>query len=232
MMPPALTLAGVAVEPGRAATPYWLTDDRVASSASGYDTKTMLHSLIDHVSRGGNLLLNIVPMADGTLPSEQRSILAGMRDWLDRFGEAIQATRMWSTHGEGPTQLGGGLFAGARAGTPRDIRFTRTQDNTVLYATTLGWQGGTTTITTLDANRINLGNLASVQLLDNAAGQYANPTGYRQDGGLHITMPSSTPPFIALAYVFKLTFAGQIPVLGDPTAAASTGNGPAERTSP
>ncbi|HJP78965.1 MAG TPA: alpha-L-fucosidase [Pseudonocardiaceae bacterium] len=221
MMPPALTLAGVAVEPGRAATPYWLTSDRV-SAASGYDTRTMLHSLIDQVSKGSNLLLNIVPMADGTIPCDQRSILLGMQDWLGRFGEAIQATRVWSTYGEGPTQMGGGLLAAPRAGTPQDIRFTRTQDNTVLYATTLGWQGGTTTITTLGANRINLGNLASVQLLDSTAGRYVNLTGHHQDGGLHITMPSLNPPFIALAYVFKLTFTGQIPVLGAPTAAERT----------
>ena len=124
-----------------------------------------------------------------------------MGDWLGRFGESIYATRVWSTYGEGPTQMGGGSFSGPRAGTPQDIRFTRTQDNTVLYATTLGWQGGTTTITSLGSNQINLSNLASVQLINNAAGQYTNLTNYNQDGGgLHITMPSSNPPFTALAY--------------------------------
>ena len=36
-----------------------------------------------------------------------------------------------------------------------------------------------------------------------------------QDGsGLHITMPSSNPPFAALAYVVKLTFSGRIPTPG------------------
>jgi alpha-L-fucosidase len=111
--------------------------------------------------------------------------------------------------------MGGGSFSGPKAGTPQDIRFTRSQDNTVLYATTLGWQGGTTTITTLGSNQISLSNLASVQLINNAAGSYTNLTSYYQDGGgLHITLPSSNPPFSALAYVFKLTFNGQIPTLG------------------
>ena len=206
---------------GSIVTPYWLTDDCVSSTTWGYvpgmalyDNKTMLHSLIDHVSKGGNLLLNIAPMADGTIPSNQQAILLAMGDWLGRFGESIYATRVWASYGEGPTAMGGGSFSGPRAGTPQDIRFTRTQDNTVLYATTLGWQGGTTTITTLGSNQINLGNLASVQLINNAAGQYTNLT-YNQDGGgLHITLPSSNPPFNALAYVFKLTFTGQIPTPG------------------
>jgi alpha-L-fucosidase len=206
---------------GSILTPYWLTDDSVSASTwcyvtgiSLYDTQTMLHSLIDHVSKGGNLLLNIAPMADGTIPSDQQSLLLGMGDWLGRFGEAIYATRIWSTYGEGPTAMGGGSFSGPRAGTPQDIRFTRTQDNTVLYATTLGWQGGTTTITTLNSNQINLSSLASIQLLGNTAGSYTNLPTYTQDGGgLHITMPSSNPPFNALAYVFKLTFRGTIPTL-------------------
>jgi alpha-L-fucosidase len=37
---------------------------------------------------------------------------------------------------------------------------------------------------------------------------------YQDGGGMHITMPSSNPPFNAFAYVFKLTFNGQIPTLG------------------
>ncbi len=207
---------------GGIVTPYWLTDDCVSPSTwcyvngiSLYDVKTMLHSLIDHVSKGGNLLLNIAPMADGTIPSAQQSLLLGMGDWLGRFGEAIYATRIWSSYGEGPTAMGGGSFAGPKAGVAQDVRFTRSQDNTVLYATTLGWQGGTTNITTLGSNQISLSNLASVQLINNAAGQYTNLTNYYQDGGgLHITMPSSTPPFNAVAYVFKLTFNGPIPTLG------------------
>jgi alpha-L-fucosidase len=208
--------------PGGIVTPYWLTDDSLATSTwcyvngiSYYTTQELLHSFIDRISKGGNMLLNIAPMADGTIPSQQQSILLGIGDWLGRFGEAIYATRAWSAYGEGPTQMGGGTFTGDKAGTPQDVRFTRSQDNTVLYATTLGWQGGTTTITTLNSNQINLSNLASVQLLGNTAGTYTNLTTYTQDGGgLHITLPSSTPPFTALAYTFKLTFTGAIPSLG------------------
>ncbi|EXU67319.1 hypothetical protein Z951_15325 [Streptomyces sp. PRh5] len=48
---------------------------------------------------------------------------------------AVDATRTWASHGEGPTKVGGGSFSGPVAGKPQDIRFTRSRDNKVLYAT-------------------------------------------------------------------------------------------------
>ncbi|MEU4445709.1 RICIN domain-containing protein [Actinosynnema sp. NPDC050801] len=110
--------------------------------------------------------------------------------------------------------MGGGSFTEPREGTNRDIRFTRSKDNTVLYATVLGWPGATLDITTLGANRINLGSLVSARLLNPTAGSYTDLPNRSQDGtALHLTMPSSTPPFAAPAYVVKLTFSGQIPAL-------------------
>ncbi|MFC4592289.1 alpha-L-fucosidase [Sphaerisporangium corydalis] len=206
-------------------TPYWLTDDSISSSSwcytvgiGYYSLDAMLHSLIDRVSKNGNMLLNIAPMADGTIPSGQRSVLLGMGDYLKRFGESIYATRAWTVYGEGPTQMGGGSFTTPRPGTNRDIRFTRSKDNRVLYATVLGWPGGTLDITTLGSGRINLSTLTSVRLLDSTAGASIDLPNRTQDGtALHISMPSSTPPFTALAYVVKLTFSGQIPTLGAPS---------------
>jgi alpha-L-fucosidase len=208
--------------PGGIQTPYWLTDDSISSSSwcytvgIGYYTlNAMLHSLIDRVSKNGTMLLNIAPMADGTIPSGQRTILLGIGDYLKRFGESIYATRAWAAFGEGPTQMGGGSFTTPREGTNRDIRFTRSKDNTILYATVLGWPGSTLTITTLNSNQINVSSLASAQLLGSTAGSYVNLARPSQDGsGLHVAMPSSTAPFSAPAYVVKLTFSGQIPALG------------------
>ena len=207
--------------PGDIQNPYWLTDDSISSSSWCYTTgigyysmKAMLHSLIDRVSKNGTMLLNIAPMADGTIPAGQRTILLGIGDYLGRFGESIYATRAWSAYGEGPTQMGGGSFTTPREGTNRDIRFTRSKDNTVLYATVLGWPGGTLDITTLGSGRINLGSLKSVQLLGSTAGSYTDLPDRTQDGsGLHVRLPS-TAPFSAPAYVVKLTFSGQIPALG------------------
>jgi alpha-L-fucosidase len=203
-------------------SPYWLTDDSISSSSwcytvgiGYYSLTAMLHALIDRVSKNGTMLLNIAPMADGTIPSGQRSILTGIGDYLRRFGESVYATRAWTSFGEGPTQMGGGSFVQPREGTNRDIRFTRNKDNTVLYATVMGWPGATLDITTLNANRINLGSLVSARLLGSTAGTYVDLPGRSQDGtALHLTMPSSTPPFAAPAYVVKLTFSGRIPDLG------------------
>jgi alpha-L-fucosidase len=78
----------------------------------------------------------------------------------------------------------------------------------------LGWPGSTLNIATLNANRINLSSLTSVQLLGSTAGTYINLPTRNQDGsGLHITMP--TQPYSASAYVVKLTFSGAIPALGN-----------------
>jgi alpha-L-fucosidase len=154
-------------------------------------------------------------MADGTIPDAQRTILLGMGDYLRRFGESIYATRAWSVFGEGPTQMGGGSFSGPQAGTNRDIRFTRSKDNTVLYATVLGWPGSTLDITTLNANRFNVGTLSSAQLLGSTAGSYVTLPRPTQDASaLHVALPSASAPFIAPAYVVKLTFSGQLPALG------------------
>jgi alpha-L-fucosidase len=201
-------------------SPYWLTDDSISSSSwcytagiGYYSLNQMLHSLLDRVSKNGTMVLNIAPMADGTIPSGQRSVLLGIGDYLKRFGESVYATRAWSAFGEGPTQMGGGSFSTPRAGTPQDVRFTRGKDNRVLYATFLGWPGGTATVITLNSNRINLGTLTSAQLLGSSAGTYVDLPSHSQDsGGLHLTMPSSAP-YSAPAYVVKLTFSGTIPQL-------------------
>ncbi|RKN03476.1 alpha-L-fucosidase [Streptomyces radicis] len=199
--------------------PYWLTDDSISSSSwcytvgiGYYSLEQMLHSLIDRVSKNGNMLLNIAPMADGTIPSGQRAILLAMGDYLRRFGESIYATRAWSVYGEGPTKMGGDAFTTPRAGTAEDIRFTRDKAGTVLYATVLGWPGGTLNIATPASVRINLRSLRSLQLLDSIAGTYVDLPARTQDrGGLRITMPSDEAPFSAPAYVVKLTFSGPIP---------------------
>ena len=211
-------------------TPYWLTDDSISSSSwcyttgiGYYSTNALLHALIDRVSKNGNMVLNIAPMADGTIPSGQQTILRGIGDYLRRFGESIYATRAWTAFGEGPTQMGGGTFQTPRTGTSQDVRFTRSKDGRVLYATLLGWPGGTAHLTTLSSNRINLGTLTSVQLLGSAAGTYVDLPTRTQDGsGLHVTLPS-TAPYSAPAYVLKLTFSGTIPTLGSGSSGLPTG---------
>lgn len=53
------------------------------------NTEEILKLLCECVSKGGNLILNVGPKPDGTLPEEftQRSLAIGK--WLDTYGEAI-----------------------------------------------------------------------------------------------------------------------------------------------
>jgi len=57
--------------------------------------RKLLLTLIDTVSRGGNLLLNIGPTADGRVPVEMQERLAYLGNWLAVNGEAIYGTRVF-----------------------------------------------------------------------------------------------------------------------------------------
>jgi alpha-L-fucosidase len=61
----------------------------------------------DAVSHGGNLLLDIGPKADGTIPAEQVHLLRELGAWNRRNGEAIFGTRagLPAGHFYGPTTL-------------------------------------------------------------------------------------------------------------------------------
>ena len=199
---------------------YWLTDDAISSSSWSYtegigyySQKQVFHGFLDRISKNGNLLLNISPKADGTIPREQKDLLLAMGAWLRRYGEAVYATRAWERYGEGPTRMGGahGVMGPPREGTARDVRFTRSKDNSSLYAILLGWETGQEGITleSLSSDRIDGSRLRSVALINGRAGAYL-PLPFQQDAkGLHVRLPQRT--FDELAYVIKLTFDRGIP---------------------
>src|SRR6202789_512723 len=124
----------------------WQTDTSVSNKSWGYiehDTfKTpafIVHQLADVVSKNGNLLLNIGPRADGTIPDEVQQVLLAVGGWLKFNGEAIYGTRPWVSYGDGPTKVAAGSFQDTKTQeyTAEDFRFTTKGDN--LYAIELAW---------------------------------------------------------------------------------------------
>ncbi len=55
-------------------------------------TKFLIQTLVDVVSKGGNLLLNVGPTSDGTIQPEFQERLRGIGEWLKANGESIYGT--------------------------------------------------------------------------------------------------------------------------------------------
>ena len=67
----------------------------------------IIRTLVDCISMGGNLLLDIGPKADGTIPEEQVNILKQLGRWTNKHAEAIYGTRagLAASHFSGKTAL-------------------------------------------------------------------------------------------------------------------------------
>ena len=185
----------------------WQTDTSVSNKSWGYikdDTfkspEFIVHQLIDIVSKNGNLLLNVGPRSDGTIPEEVQQVLLEVGAWLNTNGEAIYGTRPWKIYGEGPTKVTAGTFHETDTAkyTAEDFRFTTKGD--VLYVIGLVWpRNGEAVIHSL-APAVGSEPVQSITLL---GGEAKVEFDHRADG-LHVRLPGNPPA--KYAYVLRLVF--------------------------
>lgn len=146
-------------------------------SLAEYSTSDeLIKVLIEKVSRGGNLLLDIGPAADGTIPVIMQQRLTDMGSWLKVNGEAIYSTQAWN---DAPGAINTGIFF--------------TQKGKDLYVL----------CTHYPANPINIGHVhkpQNVSMLGNT-----NPVRFNYTAGtLTITPDQSVYRAGRYAWVFKI----------------------------
>jgi alpha-L-fucosidase len=201
----------------------WQTDTSVSIHSWGYvrndsyrSAASLIGELVDVISKNGNLLLNVGPESDGTIPAQAQTILLEMGRWLNTNGEAIYGSRPWLLYGEGPTTVKShALYTDQQQFTPEDIRFTT--HNGALYAIALGWPtDGTLRVHTLWQGTPYLnGPVCSVHLLglpDKLAAE-------QRTDGLYIQLPAQAPD--EPAYVFRILTRNAGGTCGGTTGAAA-----------
>jgi alpha-L-fucosidase len=140
------------------------------------NVKSILAKFIDVVSRNGNLMLNLGPKADGTLPKLQEKALLDISEWMKVNGDGITGSRPWEIHGTGEIDHHGHFDKDA-------IRFT--QKDGQLYAFFVTWPaGGNLVVPRIETETIN-----SIFLLG-----CEDALEWRREGdGLVVTLPEEQP---------------------------------------
>lgn len=138
----------------------------------------LLYLLIDTVSKGGNLLLNVGPTARGTFDGRAMSSLAGMGEWMKLHARSIYRCTM----------------APENVPTPQDCRLTFNPETCRLYVHILNWP----------IKQLHLPGLAGkvkyIQLLNDASelhfkepGEGSNHEAGAGEGDIAVSVPVVKP---------------------------------------
>lgn len=181
--------------------------DRSLYDNDGYKSaKTVVHMLIDIISKNGNMLLSVPMRGDGTIDEKEEAVLEDIAAWMDINKEAVFGTRPWKIFGEGPVaeSLNPLHAQGFNEGkhepyTSDDIRFVVKDD--VLYAHIMAWpENNRITIKSLALNSSYTNNeIKKVELIGNSdILKYS-----RTDLGLVIELPEKKTNEIS--FVLKIS---------------------------
>ena len=152
--------------------------NRAEGEAETIASDELIYLLVDIVSKNGNLLLDVGPEADGTIPAVQMTRLKALGAWLKQNGDAIYGTQPW--------KRADGDADGVR------VRFT--QKDGALYAILLGKpKAATVTIRSLSPK-----SGIKISLL----GAKGDLSWSQQGGDIKITLPPELPG--NYAYVLKI----------------------------
>jgi alpha-L-fucosidase len=182
----------------------WHYDRKVLERHRYKTAATVVRTLADIVSKNGNLLLNIPVKGDGTLDSDEQTVVAGITHWMGINRECIFGTRPWKIFGEGPASVAEPLRAqGFNEGrgkpmTADDVRFTTR--NGAIYMIELG-------VPTQELQVKSLGTAA--RLLDRPIEHIAligseEQILWKQGEALSIQAPHAAPSPEALVYKITL----------------------------
>jgi len=149
----------------------WHYDKGVFDRHHYKSAKTVVQTLIDVVSKNGNLLLSVPLKGDGSLDSDEIAIVEGIAEWMKVNKEAIQGTRPWKVLGEGPQmasaaplQAQGFNEGKGRKFSAEDVRFTTKGDT--LYAFVMGAPNAAVSIKSLGSKAKLLNKrIANITLL-------------------------------------------------------------------
>ncbi|GMU20186.1 MAG: alpha-L-fucosidase [Phycisphaerae bacterium] len=114
--------------------------------------RELIHLLIETVSHGGNLLLDIGPTADGRIPVIMEQRLLEIGEWLKVNGEAIYGTKPWRESKDGEkvcytAGAGGAVYAICLGWPGREVVLSVPKAGADASATMLGLPGSLKTRT-------------------------------------------------------------------------------------
>jgi alpha-L-fucosidase len=162
-------------------TPGW----SYSPNAQFKSAKELVHILVNIVSKGGNLLLNIGPAPDGTWPADAYDRLEKIGAWMQVNGEAIYDTRAIAPYKDGKVCL------------------TKQKDTNIIYAIYLAEKNESVPPSRMSLNGIHPKEGAEISLM----GYNGTLNWKKTDNGFFVDIPKEfrSNPSCQYAWTIKIS---------------------------